>query len=237
MASGVEVERQAAAGRIAAASGVGSERALAGRRIVRAGGVRTERFGANRRVAAAGVVLETEAEGERPVADGGVPAAEVRQERPSADAGVEVPRTEFQGPQAERSVGRARAQCEGTGAARGVFIRVTLCRVTPGSDTGRLAPTRSDVHQHDEASNHRDEASEWLHEASMRRMIPARYEETAGNIDHGSYRPSSPLSIRACRSSHSAPIRPSGWLAWRSTLTASSIVLMRPASMALMSVK
>src|SRR5262249_32973864 len=45
------------------------------------------------------------------------------------------------------------------------------------------------------------------------------------------------LSFCSCLSSHSAPIGPSGWFAWRKTFTASSIVRMSPASMALTSVR
>src|SRR5262249_27248920 len=53
---------------------------------------------------------------------------------------------------------------ERKGSTRSIEVRVARRRVTTGSDTDRgLAPARRDVHYHDEASNHRDETSEWFH--------------------------------------------------------------------------
>src|SRR5215831_6914913 len=58
------------------------------------------------------------------------------------------------------------------------------------------------------------------------------------DVEYGRWRHGeSCLNARCCLFSHSAPIGPSGWLACRKTLTASSIALMSPASRALMSVK
>jgi hypothetical protein len=71
----------------------------------------------------------------------------------------------------------------------------------------------------------------------MRRMIPAKNEETAVNIPNGTHHASPPLSFCSRRSNHSAPIGPRGWLACRMTFTASSSVRISPASMALISVK
>ena len=75
------------------------------------------------------------------------------------------------------------------------------------------------------------------HAGPRRRKTPtlslgSRRDTRPGDQRQRQGEPSVGHSSRSCRFSHSAPIGPSGWLAWRSTVSASSAVRTSPASIA-----